>query len=236
LSASRLSSSDALWSEERRQSPLVPPYLSYKTFYGFIERLKKEVPNRIDRSVMPSLSGSIQSQLFAALRYLGLITPSKTTTKALALLVNADAAEYQKALREVLVSSYSFLFDGRDVKRMTPEEMRKRFMAAGASGDTIRKSIAFFLAAARHAQIPLSPFMTSVRTKSKPRTPETRHSSRSTLSAGAGLGNSTFSGPVIALLNKFPDFDPTWPAKIKSKWFDAFERLMARMNTEEDSG
>jgi Family of unknown function (DUF5343) len=217
-------------SRARNGSTLAPPYLSYKTFYGFLERLRKGLPTRIDRSVMSSLSGSSQSQLVAALRYLELVTPTNSPTKSLVILVNSEAAEYPKALREVLNSSYSFLFDGRDLKSMTAQEIKKGFAAAGASGDTVRKCTAFFLAAARHAQIPLPPFITPARIKSKRRTAGTRRGSPSAPSARAGTGENADRGISMALLSKFPDFDAAWPAEIKSKWFDAFERLMARAN------
>jgi len=28
------------------------------------------------------------------------------------------------------------------------------------------------------------------------------------------------------LLSKFPTFDPAWPDDVKSKWFNAFDKLM----------
>ena len=30
------------------------------------------------------------------------------------------------------------------------------------------------------------------------------------------------------LLNKFPQFDPSWPDEVKLKWFSAFDELMRR--------
>ena len=31
---------------------------------------------------------------------------------------------------------------------------------------------------------------------------------------------------IEALVKKFPDFTPTWPAKIQAEWFKAFDRLL----------
>jgi hypothetical protein len=31
------------------------------------------------------------------------------------------------------------------------------------------------------------------------------------------------------LLAKFPTLDPAWPDDVKSKWFDAFQQLMERI-------
>ena len=49
----------------------LPPYVSYRTFYNFIERLQQHMPSRIDRSYWGELlSGSNGTQLMAALRFL----------------------------------------------------------------------------------------------------------------------------------------------------------------------
>src|SRR5689334_844024 len=48
----------------------IPPYVSFKTFDGFLEGLRtRGIPSRIDRSLMSNLSGASQSQLMVALRY-----------------------------------------------------------------------------------------------------------------------------------------------------------------------
>ena len=31
---------------------------------------------------------------------------------------------------------------------------------------------------------------------------------------------------IVALVKKFPDFDPKWPAKTQAAWFASFEQLM----------
>ena len=31
---------------------------------------------------------------------------------------------------------------------------------------------------------------------------------------------------LIALVAKFPDFDPKWPAKVQAQWFASFEQFM----------
>ncbi|MDD4465958.1 MAG: hypothetical protein PHY25_04705, partial [Dehalococcoidales bacterium] len=55
----------------RRQ---LPPYVSYRSFWNFLDRLREAVPARIDRSYWgDKFSGSTGTQLMGALRYLGLI-------------------------------------------------------------------------------------------------------------------------------------------------------------------
>ena len=52
----------------------LPPYVSYRTFHNFIERLQQHMPSRIDRCYWGELlSGSNGTQLMAALRFLNLI-------------------------------------------------------------------------------------------------------------------------------------------------------------------
>jgi hypothetical protein len=161
--------------------------------------------------------------LVAALRYLELISPSKSPTGALVVLVNAEGADYQKALRELLISHYAFLFDGRDLRRLTPQEIHRRFATIGASGDTIRRCKSFLLAAARHAQIPLSPFVTRAPNMGRRKVAGKRRPPTTTFEDSGG-------SVVMALLGKLPDFDSAWPSEIKSKWLDAFGRLMARVD------
>lgn len=210
---------------------LIPPYLSYKTFHGFIERLRarQPLPNRIDRSVMAELSGSNQSQLAAALRYLQLIGPSNSPTGTLVGLVSAEGADYQKALRALLITRYAFLFDSGDLRRLTPREIQRKFENVGASGETVRRCTSFLLAAARHAQIPLSPFVTRA-----PNVSRRKVTSKRLLPKLASSSDNSDDNVVMALLGKLPDFDPTWPIEIKGKWLDAFGRLMARADGEKE--
>jgi hypothetical protein len=54
----------------------LPPYVSYRTFRNFLERLQQHIPSRIDRSYWGDfLSGSNGIQLMAALRFLKLMMP-----------------------------------------------------------------------------------------------------------------------------------------------------------------
>lgn len=60
--------------EEDKKKKL-PPYLPYRTLRSFLDNMKVALPNRIDRSLMPTMSGAMQSQLIGALEYLRLIDP-----------------------------------------------------------------------------------------------------------------------------------------------------------------
>ncbi|MBI3935185.1 MAG: DUF5343 domain-containing protein [Acidobacteria bacterium] len=208
----------------------VPPYVSYKTFRKFLEDLSGKVPTRVDRSVMASMSGAVQSQLIAALRYLQLISPQGISTEKFIKLANSKGPERQRLLRQILNSSYPYLFKGFDLQRATTQQIEQKFKQAAASGETVRKCVSFFLAAAREAAISLSPHISASRGRRRQRT-------RISLVPGrVGTSTITESEPIAGeassrqwaaeLLNKFPSFDPAWSDEVKSKWFEDFGRLM----------
>lgn len=146
---------------EKQDRLIPPPYLPYRTFRGYVEGLKEAgIPAKIDRSVLRNRSGTEQTMLLNALQYLGLITNDGTPTPALTQLVAADGEEHQKVLRDLLTMRYMFLFaDGFNLENATPAMVQDAFRNAGVTGDTIRKAMAFFLAAAQEAQIPLSSYL-----------------------------------------------------------------------------
>jgi hypothetical protein len=217
----------------KREALAVPPYLSFKTFKNFIDSLKVGIPTRIDRTVLSSMSGAVRSQLMAALRYLGLVSPHGVTTEKLATLVNSEGAEFSLALRAILKEGYPFLFQDFDLMRATTGQMEEAFRKAGASGETIRKCVSFFLAAAKASALPISPH---VKTSSVSRTPSTKAkrsngaSTGDVVAAAAPSPNAPLSPPMATwsqmLLAKFPSFDPNWPNEVKAKWFESFEKLM----------
>lgn len=205
----------------------VPPYVSFRAFQKFLEDLRGRImPTRVDRSVMNKRSGAVKSQLMNALRYLRLISPNGVATDRLARLVSSAGNDRAALLRETLNSSYPFLFKGFDLQRATPKLVEQRFREAGASGDTVRKCIAFFLAAAREANLPISPHIgAGRRSHVLPRKGRDGASSIARrLEPSSPEAQSGTWGQQ--LLSKFPSFDPTWPDDVKTKWFEAFNQLM----------
>jgi hypothetical protein len=210
----------------------VPPYVPYRSFRNFTDSLKQGIPSRIDRSVMPSMSGALQGQLTTALRYLKLITTGGHPTPVLPQLVNSEGHERAKVLRSVLLVAYPFLFERErfDLMGATPRMMEEQFAHAGASGGTIDKCINFFLAAAKDAELPLSPHLKmgrgnrTSRARQRPRGADLAVNAEGQVSMGGNeSGDLTWAQ---MLLSKFPSFDPSWPDEVKAKWFDGFHRLM----------
>jgi hypothetical protein len=146
-------------SEPRKR---IPPYLPFKTFINALESWRVVLPNRIDRGVLGSYAGTMQTWVMATLRFFELIDEQGVPTDLLRRLVNADDDDRSKVLNALARHHYDFLFvTGFDLARATPGELREKFEATGASGETAGKAISFFSALARTAHIPMSPFVKS---------------------------------------------------------------------------
>lgn len=145
--------------EDKTQTRGTPAYAPTKTFYNLFNSLKESgAPSQIDRSVLKSMSGSDQSAILGSLKYLKLINEQGVPSKTFLQLIDSDEKQRQALMRDVLTEAYSFLFSGSiDLKRATTKQVEEAFREQGASGSTIVKCIAFFLAAAKDAGIVVSP-------------------------------------------------------------------------------
>jgi hypothetical protein len=220
--------------EKIQDKILTPPYLSFNTFINFIEELAKVgVPNKIDRNIktLSSFSGAAQAQLITTLKYFRLVSGRDgTPTEKLHKLIEASEEEKKTLLQAIIIASYPFLFnEGFDIKSATSKDLQLRFEKAGAFGGTIRKSVAFFLAAAKYTGIELSPHIKKFKFTSIEqdvskllKTDEKRE----------GLSQETLNKSQTIILsseqvwlNKFPNFDPSWPDDVKKLWFESFREL-----------
>ena len=180
---------------------------------------------------MKSMSGGMQSALMLALAYLDLINPDTgAITEKLNRFVHSEGADKQRVLQEILTAAYPFIFkDGFQLERATTSQLEERFKDSGLSGDTLRKSVTFFLKAATDAGLKVSPHIKGVRAsragvaRQKRSVPEKSEISISKEPAPAQSEEVSWEK---ALLSKFPSFDPAWPDDVKSKWFDDFKALM----------
>ena len=143
-----------------RKNP-IPPYIAYRTFRNFLVQIEKQgVPGRIDRSVLAHKSGSVQSQLLLALRFLGLIHESGTPTDDLKELLTGIQRQRMAHFKSLLERSYPFVFgSGFDVETATSDQTEELFGRTGASGETLRRCISFFVAAAKESGIRVSAYI-----------------------------------------------------------------------------
>ncbi len=214
---------------------LLPPYVAFVSLLNFVDGLKRGIPGQIDRSLMKTMSGSMQAQMMSALKYLHLIDAHGVVQDDLTRLVNSEGPERMQTLRELLTSSYPFLFSDFDLKKATSSQFRQKFTEAGATGDSVRKCIAFFLSAARDAGVEVSPYIAdTVRqpTDTKPRKPVSKPARTSGYSSKGNVPQEQVTPPTNPiswkqmLLAKFPSFDPAWPPEVQKEWFLAFNQMM----------
>ena len=225
--------------DSKEQKRPLPPYIAYKTFKNYIERFKIAMPARIDRSVLTALSGAQQGQLLASLAYLRLINENGVPNEKLAKLANSEGVEHQKVLKDLLTAHFPFLFkDGFDLTRASPRQIEEQFANVGMSGDTVRKGVSFFISAAKEAGISVSPYIKGGR-RTRSSSPRLRRASpgveNNDMGDSASLASTTDSVAIKQLLlAKFPSFDPAWSPDVQSKWFEAFDKLMAKFDQEEN--
>lgn len=134
-------------------------YLPWQTFKSAIDQLAQGLPSRIDRSVFPGIAWNVQSQLFAGMRFLGLLTGEDQPTPTLANLVSGSEEERKLKLKKVIQDSYSELI-AIDLTKATRAHFEEKLGELyNAVGDTRVKAARFFVSAANYTGIPLSTFI-----------------------------------------------------------------------------
>lgn len=157
-------------------------YVPWGTFRNSLNTLSKNgMPNEVNKSVFIGLAGGTQSQLVAAMKFLGLVREEDDTpTETLKRLVKQDENERKELLKEVFQAAYPDLF-ALNLKRTTPETFLEQLGESyGVSGSTRRKAANFFLRGAEEIGIEVSPYLkkagkavrstSNKRRKKKPRT------------------------------------------------------------------
>ena len=227
-------------SEKGRKN--LPPYVSYKTFHNFLERLEQHIPSRIDRSFWGEfLSGSTGIQLMSALRFMNLIDANNKPAERLKSLVVSKGDSRTQLLRKVTNESFDFACDGTlDLGSATSAQLREVFQSNFRIADDVsRKCVKFFIAVAKESGITLSPFITKgIRSM---------HTANTAKTALKKAGIRTVQNTIIPqtrdempntnsylhlLLSKFPNFDPDWSDEIKLKWFHDFDELLKMRNNQ----
>jgi hypothetical protein len=214
----------------------LPPYISYRTFKTFIDRLHQTMPARIDRSYWgKSFSGSTGNQLMSALLFLGLVDGTGAPTNRLKLLAGGvKDVRNTDILKQTCMDAFDFLFTGSfDLQTGTTTQMQKLFHSNfQISSSVCRKCIKFFIDMAREAEISLSPYITK-----QIRNPHYTGGARAIIKKTAPrivpVAQDREDVPEgmtwdKMLLNKFPSFDPSWPNEVKLQWFQAFDELLKR--------
>jgi hypothetical protein len=221
-------------------SARIPPYIAFATFLTLLNELKtNSVPPQIDSSVLRRFSGGIQNQLKMAIRSLGLVEGVKPTPQLAALVEAYETPQFEPMLADLLKANYPYVF-ALDLMTATPTMFAEAFKGTGAKEDVARKCRTFFLHAAKRAGIPIGPRILTGsappkgpsnghsrrRARPRPKEPGTDASQTGGENTGQKTGRSGSHTLQEKLLDKFPEFDPTWPNDIKKLWFEDFDRFM----------
>jgi hypothetical protein len=160
-------------SETQAASGVIPPYIPFDTFTGFIEYLKgSAVPSRIDKSAMPSdLPSLVRGQIQSALKFLLLVDSAGTPDPKLRRLVGAYATDkWKEELAGVISDAYVDLVGDTDLDSATQHQLDERFRAYYDSDQMRVKAARFYLTAMTAAGLKFSPHLMARRTNPAPRT------------------------------------------------------------------
>jgi hypothetical protein len=140
---------------ETTDNGFTAPYVSWGSFKNLLERMEGDgLPTRIDRSYLSNMAGSTQSHLLKALRELDLIDDNGHPAEALKLLV-ANSESRPERIGQLVQQFYAEAINlGNNATQSMLEEVFTD--SYNVSGSTRRKSIAFFLGAAKFGEVEVS--------------------------------------------------------------------------------
>jgi hypothetical protein len=239
---------------EKEGAVIAPPYVPYKTFKNFMESLHAAVPGRIDRSVMHTMSGGAQGQMMQALRTMDLVSQHGIPTERFIRLATGSDEQHREALTSALRSGYPFLFSGSiDLATATGKQLLEQFQSTSLSGDTVRRSVSFFLAAAKDAGISLSPYFDKIQSRSGGKRngggasdeghPKPRKTPRRTNDPG---GDTPLSNPrdepipaqksllLWGLFQRLPAPGTVWPTPQRDQWIQTLQNVFSLEYRDED--
>jgi len=220
---------------DTQTKPIPPPYFAFRTLTNLLVKMEEHgPPTRIDRTFLTGMSGAGQTQFIAGLKSLGLIDDEGVVQQRLIDLVTRPD-DRPALIGQALHDRYPAAVELGKKGNTTTGELLDVFRDSyGLQGDTARKAIGFYLAAARYAgNIPLSPnFKTpSVRTgaggarkRGRP-----RNQAESNGAAADTHARDIPSGihPALAgLLGDIPKRGKTWTQEEHDDFMAAFEPLL----------
>ena len=121
---------------------------------------------------MRNMSGSVQGDTVTALKSIGLTNDKSEPLALFSEYVLADDEARKRILARILRNTYPFLFDKEiiDIERATTNQVAETFRThGGVSGSTLPRVILFFIAAAKEAEIKISPLVKAPRTNKVPK-------------------------------------------------------------------
>lgn len=175
------------------------PYIPFKTFDTFIERLHSTaVPPMIDGSLLHTMSGSMKSQLLSSLRFLNLIDMQNNVQESMHDLIKSYKSDtWSDTLKEVVAIAYSDVINNVNLDSGTAQQLDVAFKNNyNVDGQVLEKAVRFYLATLEECGIKYSPHF-KVRRVRKPVTkkkvkPKKKHQEENNLDdfGDDGLGST----------------------------------------------
>lgn len=205
-----------------------PAYVLWATLKNTTEKMAREggVPSQVDRSYLSNLPGSTQSQLIASMKWLSLINGQMKPTPTLERIVEAEEADRKLAVKTMLEAKYPGPMALEALA--TQQQLENAFRQMGVQGSTMRKAIAFYLGAAKYADIPVSQHFKTPKTPStngaeaKPR-PKKQAKATAAVhnAAGAGREHGGHLHPLIqGLIQELPSPNGAFPKSKQEDWLE----------------
>jgi len=215
------------------------PYVSYRTFRNFLELLGDGMPARIDRSVWgPRYSGTSGQQLMTALKSLELINDAGVPSQILEELSSKTGNERRSLLKILLESKYNRIFS-IDLKRATRSQFNEAFRAFGIKDGVMNKCQLFFIQACQDAGIELSGYILARRhnlnntKKSDSKNSYTQIEKAAQQEEAQKL--SSAEAVVSQILNKYPEFNPSWTPEVQETWMQGMIKLYEGLKDPENN-
>jgi hypothetical protein len=136
----------------------VPPYISFTTLLNLLDRMRDDdgAPPQIDKSYLKGMSGGYQSQVLASMKAVGLIDKDGKVLDSLTALVAAKDRDARVPLIAAMLQEFYPEPVRLGTIKATQGQLVDAFKEWGIGGDTLRKAIAFYLAAAKYAGVKVS--------------------------------------------------------------------------------
>jgi hypothetical protein len=230
--------------EERREG--AAPYASFTTLMNTVRRMAEEggVPSRVDRSYLANMPGGVRSTFTATMKAFGFIDDELRPTDDLIAVVAAKDEDVRKNLvAELVRRTYPGPLSLPPMA--TQAQLETSFRQYGISGSTLRRAIAFFLAATEYAGIRRSPhFKVPKREPGERTTPKPKPTAQET--PQAPNPNPPKSEPeleglhpfIVGLIKELPPPGGMFPPEKQEAWFaiaKATFRLIYNVGASDDA-
>jgi len=211
----------------------IPPYVAFKTFQTFLEFLSEGMPSRIDRSIwLNRFSGSNGTQLMTAIKFFELVDSDGIPSEDFINLASKDIILQKKIFRKILYKFYSHIFE-LDLENATKSQFREAFRQFGTKEGVLVKCESFFIQASKFSDITLSSHILARRHNNKPASVEKSKSSIKSNSANILTKKNSIeknTNIVKIILDKYPEFDPSWSPDVQKAWIESLTKLYESLN------